>query len=225
TGPWPDVKSMLAAAERRRNQLAAQEVAAGRGAPAPGPDGLGSLVRDGRLRDPLTGALSRPEFECRLSGALEQTRGGAAPVALLIARIDQSELVRQARGQDIIDVALVECTHALGHLLRPAGAGEVVVGRWDEASMAAAIIGPDRAAATRLAVLASEELERLSAGWRGGDGQPAVTISLGLACADGASARTFRRVELLIHAASKAAEASEEAGGACLRTFTPRQAA
>src|SRR5690606_35202918 len=115
--------------------------------------------------------------------------------------------------------------HALHHGLRPQGTGEVIVGRWEDSALAAAIIGPDRAAATRLAMALGQELERLSVGWRGGPGRPDVTISLGLACADHASASAFRRVELLIHAASKAAEASQDAGGACLRAFTPRQAA
>jgi GGDEF domain-containing protein len=116
-------------------------------------------------------------------------------------------------------------THALHHGLRPPGIGEVVVGRWDEWAVAAAVIGPDRATVTRLAMALDEELGRLSGGWRGGRGQPDVTISLGLAAADAASAGAFRRVELLIHAANKAAEASHQAGGSCLRTFTPRQAA
>jgi GGDEF domain-containing protein len=115
-------------------------------------------------------------------------------------------------------------THTLEHLLRP-GAGEIIVGRWDLAGLGAAIIGPEPEDAKALVARCAAELEVLSAGWRGGQGQPHITVSLGLAGACAENAATYRRVELLIQAAAKALEASQEAGGACVRTFTPRQAA
>lgn len=218
-GRSADVGAMLAEAERLRVAIADTPDTSAE------PEGLAALVRDGRLRDPLTGALTRPEFECRLSAAFEQTLAGGAPVSLVIARIDGYDHVLAVRGQEILDVALVETAHALEHLLRPPGAAEVIVGRWEEGALAAALVGPQRDSATRLAMRCDEELGLLSAGWRGRPDQPAVTLSLGLAIADDASASTYRRTELLLHAASKAAEAPRAEGGSRLRMFKPRRAA
>lgn len=181
-------------------------------------------IRRALNTDALTGLGTRGSFMERAGEQFEQAREEGSPLSVVLLDVDHFRTVNDELGSEVGDVVLVRIAQRLKEILEAQG---VEPYRYGGEEFGVAFVGVDRLDATRLAdhirqSLGSSPLD-VEASVEGRPQSVQVTMSVGVATLDAHTERTFTRVGRLIHAADQAVYAAKEAGGDCVRVFTPSQ--
>jgi diguanylate cyclase (GGDEF)-like protein len=134
------------------------------------------------LHDPLTGLPNRVLFLDRLGVALDRSRRTDSSVAVLFLDVDKFKLINDSRGHAAGDQLLVGLAGRLQEMLRPMDTMARLGG--DEFTFLVEDLRSEREA-----ILVAERLSH-TAGLpiKIGSGETAITVSIGIALADGPSA-------------------------------------
>jgi two-component system cell cycle response regulator len=176
------------------------------------------------LSDPLTGAGNRKHFDAELNRAFGQSRSSQACMSLLMLDVDRFKRLNDTHGHQAGDAVLVELAR---RTLAIVGEGGVVC-RYGGEEFTVILAGANEAAARVMA----EDIRRAVAATafdlrhlKLPVSEVKVTISLGVAVYDSASAHLISNPQLLLHLADKAMYAAKQAGRNCVRTLSGRHAA
>ncbi|WP_369601543.1 DUF1631 family protein [Hahella sp. SMD15-11] len=163
-------------------------------------------------QDPLTGALTRYEFEQLLERYHLQATAERVAHHLLLLDVDHFRLLNTTLGHPWGDRVLQTVSQTLREML----GSRALVGRMGGDEFAVLLL---RCNAATAGPLADEIHRRLSALTFGDDGRFRVTFSMGLAQVDG----HVESAEIALRHASLACMQAKERGGDSLRVFKRRQ--
>ena len=174
--------------------------------------------------DALTGLGTRSRFLRHVAELYERADAKARPLSVALFDADNFRYVNEEHGEETGDIVLAHLGQRLASLLAP---HQAEVFRYGGEEFAAALVETDRRSATELVDAVREELGgcALDLGPTLAEevGDVRVTLSVGVATLDRETAGVLVRSERLIHAADKAVYAAKEAGGDCVRAFTPKR--
>jgi HD-like signal output (HDOD) protein/GGDEF domain-containing protein len=226
TGPQADAEELLRSAQQRMTLLARRPEQD----QAPGMD---ALLIDGAKTDPLTGIASPTQYEPAVRAAFQTARSKNESLSLVevvigCAARDHASPPAGPAGDPrltllpaaaLADDAVIQIVTLLKKHFGPLGA---VFCRVRDDAFAAIIPGAGQIASVRAAAELRLDLQRAASA---GAEAYRLTASIGAAALEPATAGVFARAEQLMAAATRAAAASREAGGDCVRAFVPRKAA
>jgi two-component system, cell cycle response regulator len=216
TGAWPDVNAILAQAEevslehhlrvQRETERLRTEYA---------------RLSEQALTDGLTGLGNRQCFDRELAASFEQAwrQGGRLTIALFDA--DHFKKLNDTLGHQAGDAVLIEISNRIRLAIGTAG----LVCRYGGEEIVAIMPGTGRVEAAALVDAARRSVAAHVVELRNVPGEAesaSVTVSVGVAVLEPASAHIFTRPALLLEAADRSLYAAKNAGRNCVRIFMPR---
>lgn len=172
--------------------------------------------------DSLTGLGTRARFVREAAERFDDCRGGEEPLSVVFFDVDNFRQINDEFGEDVGDIILAQLGQRLATEIAPTGAE---MHRYGGEEFGAVLPRTDRPTATQIADGVRRSItERpldLSKAVPGEVGEIRLTLSVGVATVDRETIAALTRAERLIHAADKAVHAAKEAGGDCVRAFTP----
>ncbi|MCC6217202.1 MAG: GGDEF domain-containing protein [Polyangiaceae bacterium] len=159
-------------------------------------------LRDGALRDALTGLWNRRYLAQRLEHELSRARRQGVPLALLLVDVDHLKLINDRGGHALGDAALDRVAAALRATCRVAD----VPARYGGDELAVLVPGTPAASAAALA----ERIRAAVDGSLGGDHR--MSVSIGVAGVPPGARESAPRAEALCAAADRALYEAKAAG-------------
>ncbi len=213
SGPQTDIKTILARAEEAtlQHQLSVQRET----------DELresNNTLAQMTVTDALTGAGNRKHFDTELPNLFSQARTMGGCLAVIMIDADKFKLLNDNHGHQAGDMVLVELSRRISDLIRPPG----LFCRYGGEEFVAILPGCDRRSAARMAesfrlAIANTPIDIREL--QGPVESLPVTISIGVAVLEPASASRINSHALLVRAADKALYAAKESGRNCVRVF------
>ncbi len=169
---------------------------------------VSSVIRDGDLVDPITGAMTRLAIERHLESVFEQGTVDRTPISLAIIRLDGFAKLIETEGLEAGDVAAIDITESLQNACE--SLENARLGSFDDATVI---------------VLCTSTLPTLTgviSSWHNAfRGPNRQSTSAGLTGCNGPTYDVFTKPRQLLAIAYRAMETAEKAGGNALRTFEP----
>lgn len=185
-----------------------------------GGDALDALLLDSHQVDPLTGALTRAEFDATVRRAFQLSRSGGERMSILNIALDGFRTVADLRGPAQSDEVLVGVTALLKKHFEPMGGAVCRVGT---EIFAVVFLGTALRALERCADEFRGDFDRLAPGWSAGG--PALRCAVGVASLDSASRTGPMNPAELVMAAARAVQESRAGGCRDVRVAPVRAAA
>lgn len=181
------------------------------------------VVEASQQVDPVTGLGTLARFSDAAHSAFKRVQTENEPATIVYLMIDGYEDVLRSDNA-AADEVLVCAAALLKKHFDPLGA---VICRCGNDRFGIVLSGVGHTDGVNAASVFRYELCNSSQSWKieGVDTPLRLTSSIGTATAEGASDGLFRRVQQLAGAATKAMEASRNAGGNCIRSFIPKDEA
>jgi diguanylate cyclase (GGDEF)-like protein len=217
TGAYSDADEVLRRANERLVELSML-----RDKEQTGEDGINALVKDGDQIDALTGAHTQTSMGLLLYPAFEAAKDKGETLGVVRVQIDGFASIAASHGTEVSDQVLVGVTALLKKEFESGGG---LICRDGENSFVVLMPGVGRVGIVKAAEEFRRDLERAARAWTSsGAGAPvSVTASIGVAVME--PPVVFAKPETLLSAAGRAAEASNRAGGNCVRAYAPKKAA
>jgi len=213
-GAEPQTERILESADRQLLELARTE-------PSDPTRSLAALVAGSDHADPLTGALRWEHFVGQGRKAFSGASSQGEPLAVIqvvLEGIDTSSPEAEVHADECSASAVALIRKHIG----PLGG---LVGRLSFNRFVAIAPGTGQVAAVKAASALRDDLDRIARATPNPRGQrPGFVANIGVAALEPATSRAYPKLDVLIAAADRAADASKQAGGGCVRAFVPKAA-
>jgi diguanylate cyclase (GGDEF)-like protein len=215
TGEIPDADAILLAAEERLVEHQAQMEKETRRLR----ESNEALARE-TLADPLTGLANRKHLDRELGERFRQAREFSGMLGLVFCDVDRFKSLNDTHGHQAGDAVLASLASLMMRHVGDAG----LVARYGGEEFAIVLPGHSRAQATAVADGLRQAVESHPFDLGDADasaGPLSVTVSLGVAAYEPATAGLISKPESLVRLADQAVYAAKGAGRNCVKVFSP----